>query len=287
MSSEPSPPPVSSVSAAASSDRRSADRPDGVLVVEGATALAQLAAGLVLGMDSAELADRLFERLAPSMDLDCYIHYVIDAEAGDGSLRLAATAGLTPDQVDSLGTLRQGESAYGLVARYGEPRTIHDVAPADEPGTELLRDLQVSAHVSHPLLTDGELVGTLWFGSRRRTSFHDVEVELLRTAGDVLAAAVGKALAEAGSDARPARSTEVPDAWLEDQVVELEVRVSALRWEARTRDVIAQAAGVIMERHRMSGPAAFEHLRRTARDHRTSLYELCTHILAASSGRAS
>jgi signal transduction protein with GAF and PtsI domain len=258
-------------------------------VIDGATALAQLAAGLVLGEPSSELAQRLFDRLAPSMDLDCFIHYVVDAEEADGTLRLAGTAGLSGEQIGPIGTLRKGEAVCGMVAHYGEPRRIHDVAASDEPGLELIRHLQMSAYVCHPLLADGDVVGTLSFGSRTRTSFGDAEVALFRTAGDILAASVGQGLAtgEAHRAHRAEQSAERAATWLKNRVVALEAQVSALRWEASRRDVVARATGVIMERHRVSADDAVDHLRRTALRHQVPLEELCTHVVAASVGRAS
>lgn len=180
-----------------------------------------------------ELADRLFARLGPLLDLECYVHHVIDPEAADGTLRLAGMAGLRAEQIGPIATLRQGQ--------------------VDEAGFELIQDAGVSAHVWHPLLDRGQVLGILAFGSRTRTSFTDAEVELLRTAADVLAAVVARDLA--------------------DQAERLPV-------------VVGQATGIVMERDGLSPGAALEHLRDLARRHDLSLQVLSAHVVAASSGRA-
>lgn len=209
------------------------------------------------GAPAEELADRLFERLGPWLGLECYIHYVVDADTADGTLRLAGTAGLPPEQIGPIATLPQGQAQgqvpCGMVARYGQARRIHDVATSDEPGLELIRHLGVSAYVCHPLLDDGEILGTLSFGSRTRTSFTDAEVELLRTASDVLAAVVARELAD-----QPGHPSAV----------------------------VGQATGIVMERDGLSPGAALEHLRELARRHEVALEVLSGHLVTASSGRA-
>lgn len=180
-----------------------------------------------------ELADRLFERLGPTLGLECYVHVAVDPDAGDGTLRLAATAGLRPEQLGPIGILSTEQ--------------------AHEPGPELIRDPEVSAYVCHPLLADGEVLGILAFGSRTRAGFTDAEVELLRAAGDVLAAGVARDLAD--------RAERVPV-------------------------VVGQATGIVMERDGLSPDAALGHLRGLALRHDLALEVLSSHLVAASNGRS-
>ena len=117
----------------------------------------------------------------------------------------------------------------------------------------MIRDPGVSAYVCHPLLADGAVLGILAFGSRTRPGFTDAEVELLRTAGDVLAAVVARDLA--------------------DQAERVPV-------------VVGQATGIVMERDGLSPDAALGHLRELALRHDLALEVLSSHLVAASSGRS-
>lgn len=102
----------------------------------------------------------------------------------------------------------------------------------------------------------GELADRLSFGSRTRTGFTDAEVELLRTASDLLAAVVARDLAVRADPA------DHPPA------------------------VVGQATGIVMERDGLSPEAALAHLRELARRHEVALEALSAHLVAASSGRA-
>jgi GAF domain-containing protein len=208
-------------------------------LVVAAQTLAQLAAGVVLGESTPDLAERLFGRLGPLLDVDVYVHYVCDEDAG--VLRLAGCGGVPPDDVPALDPLPVGEAVCGTVAALREPLAFADVPSCADGRLTLVRHLGVMAYVCHPLLAGGDLRGTLSFGSRRRSAFTADEISLMRTASDILAAALARHQAE-------------------DALVTARRDVEQLRSAMETRGVIGAAAGILMVERRCGFEEAFRML---------------------------
>lgn len=232
---------------------------------DSANALAQLAAGLVLGSPSEQLAGRLFDFLSPALGLDTFVHYV--HRRGDPDLTLAGWRGITDEQAASISKLPIGEAVCGMVAARGRPHSVVDIPTTTEPEYGLLRGFGLSTYVCHPLLAQAEVVGTLSFGSRTRDRFDDEEVALLRTASDILAAGVARAQAETVSDELRARLAEA-----EEQIAQLEFAL-------QSRVVIEQAKGIIAQRQGIDVTEAFEQLRRHARRNRRKLHDVARQVV--------
>lgn len=232
---------------------------------DSAHALAQLAAGLVLGEPSERLAARLFESLAPALDLDTYVHYV--HRPGDDDLTLASWHGITDEQAASIRKLAIGEAVCGMVAQRGEPHAVTGIPTTTEPAYHLLRTFGLSTYACQPLLADSSVLGTLSFGSRTRESFDDEEVSLLRTASDILAAGLARTQAESLSDD------------LRQRLVEAEEKVEQLQHALDSRVVIEQAKGILAQRHGVPVGVAFERLRRYARNNRVRVHDAAHQIV--------
>lgn len=132
-----------------------------------------------LGLALAELEARL--GLAPSR--------VYALRRGD-RLRLLASHGLDPQSLAELGEVELGQGFSGLAAQ----RRRHVVMPVDHLGDReraaLLRRAGIQAVCALPLFLQGELVGILNVGSRRRVGFTPEEQGFLDVLAGLLAAAV-------------------------------------------------------------------------------------------------
>lgn len=243
-----------------------------------ANALAQLAAGLVLGEPSRRLASQLFESLAPALELDIYVHYI--REPGLPHLTLAGWHGISDDQAASIDTLEIGEAVCGMVAQRGEPKAVADIALSTEPEFGLLREFGLAAYVCHPLLARAEVIGTLSFGSRNRNSFDDDEVSLLRTASDILAAGLARSRAESTADDVRRELVE-----LRCRLAAAEERADQLQHALDSRVAIEQAKGMLAQRHGVSVGAAFELLRRYARDGQLNIHVAAAQVIEGTSLR--
>lgn len=146
------------------------------------------AEALLSSDDPAAAARGLFELVSEQLGLDMFISYVV----GDGgrTLRLFSAAGISPAQEQSLRTLAFGETACGMVAERRVPLLLNDVPKSSDPAADSLRDLELLAYAGFPMICRGRMLGTLCFGSRRRTCLADHEVKLLATLSSYLSMAM-------------------------------------------------------------------------------------------------
>jgi GAF domain-containing protein len=66
---------------------------------------------------------------------------------------------------------------------------------SDDIRTELVKSFDVRAYCCHPLLSEGELLGTLSFGTRTRPTFSGDDIFLMKAVADHVALAMQRLLA--------------------------------------------------------------------------------------------
>ena len=235
--------------------------------------LQQLAAGAALREDPDVLTRRLFLTVAEPVGLDFFVHY---RYPGQGEvLKLAATSGLSEEQAAALGTLVLGEAVCGTVAQTRTPMAYADVDASGDERLALAASLGARTYASFPLLDGAELLGTLSFGSRTRQALAPAELEVLRAATDVLAAAeahhhdhlaLGRAREQATEQTVRVQQLSERVAWLDEQARHLTDALAG-------RDRIAQAKGMLMMRFSMPEDDAWrlliqssQHTNRRVRD---------------------
>jgi PAS domain S-box-containing protein len=97
------------------------------------------------------------------------------------NLHLVGHCGLTEDTVNQLRRLPFGQT---LCCTANELPCHIDVGSIEQPGPsliELLKKLQIRAYACSPLLHNGQLIGTLAFGSRSRPAFAESDLTFLKT----------------------------------------------------------------------------------------------------------
>ena len=148
------------------------------------------AAGQLLGSDDPDVIARdLFLRLEKHLGLHAYVNYVM---SDDGRELVLRASGGIPEGA-SVPRLRPGEGLSGLVAQTLRPHHAGHIQVSNDPALRSLRELGFRAAVSHPLLSEGRLIGTLAFVSRTRDQFDEEEIELLGTAAGYVAVAYQRA----------------------------------------------------------------------------------------------
>jgi PAS domain S-box-containing protein len=151
--------------------------------------LNEAAAQLLASDDPDAIARDLFLRLERHLGLHAYLNYVM-SDAGD-ALELRAWGGIPEGH--SVPRLRPGEGLSGLVAQTLRPHHAGHLQASNDPALAGLRALGFRAAVSHPLLAEGRLIGTLAFASRSRDRFLPEELELIGTAAGYVALAYQRA----------------------------------------------------------------------------------------------
>ncbi|XHX78298.1 MAG: response regulator [Stenomitos frigidus ULC029] len=151
---------------------------------------------LLVSTQPLTLIDRLFENLKGLLELDLYLNYVVEdspANADCSQMRLAAYGGIEPAIAREIEYLSLGQAVCGTTAQEGQQTVLSDVQNSDNSKAALIRSLRVTAYSSQPLIAQGQLFGTLSFGSRRRSHFTTDETELLQALCDQIAIALERA----------------------------------------------------------------------------------------------
>ena len=127
--------------------------------------------------DSAAMIQGLFEKISDHLKVDTCFHYMVNEQAD--ALRLQFTAGVPAETVTSLSRLKLGQAICGTVAQTQKPIVATFIQQSDDPKVGVLRSLGIRCFACNPLIANGQLLGTLSFGSRGRDRFNDDEIEFI------------------------------------------------------------------------------------------------------------
>jgi PAS domain S-box-containing protein len=190
--------------------------------------LSDAATQLISGHDPDTVIEDLFQTVSAHLDLDVCFHFTVEA---GGSLRLRSSIGVSPAEAARLDA---GQAICGWVALTRQPVYLPDVQTCQDPRAGEVQGLGVLAYACNPLIANGEILGTLSFGSRRRAAFSEADLAFFRTIGNYVAVikqrqVSEKALREAEGQLRLAvEATEVG-------IYDYDPMTGVLRWDVRTK----------------------------------------------------
>jgi PAS domain S-box-containing protein len=149
------------------------------------------ASELLSSQQPVALIDSLFSKLAEQIGLDVYFNYLI----GENSqlMHLASYRGISHSQAAEIESLVLGQAICGTVAQELRAIAVENVQQSTELKTELLRSLGITAYYAYPLIAQGQLLGTLSFGSRTRTRFTENQKGMMQAVCDQIAIAMERA----------------------------------------------------------------------------------------------
>ncbi len=139
----------------------------------------EAAAVLLTTDDPDTMLQQLFHKIGPQLKLDTYFNFMVN-ESGTG-LKLASCIGIPKETVRSIQHLAFGQAICGTVAVRREPLTATFIQESDDPKVQLVKSFGIRAYACNPLMTGGELLGTLSFASRTRDEFDPEELDFLQT----------------------------------------------------------------------------------------------------------
>jgi PAS domain S-box-containing protein len=151
--------------------------------------LYEMTSDLLVSDQPLALIDSLFEKLKDQLDLDLYLNFLI-TEEDECKMRLASYFGISADVAEDFKCLSLGQGVCGAVAEARQQMFFGDIQNSEHPEVSLIRPLGITAYASQPLIAQGQLFGTLSFGSCRRTHFTKAETELLQALCDQIAIAL-------------------------------------------------------------------------------------------------
>lgn len=134
---------------------------------------------LLAAPDPESIIQPIAEQVMAYLDADVFFNYVLDP--GAERLRLNAWGGIDEQAAAAIEQLNLGQAVCGCVARDCERIISDDVQHNNDRRADLVRRMGVQSYVCHPL-TDGEhIIGTLSFGTKKKPSFSDAEIEFMHT----------------------------------------------------------------------------------------------------------
>jgi len=151
--------------------------------------LLSVTAGRLLESENPQtVVDELCRKIMAHLDCQIFFNFLVDRHAGN--LRLNACAGIPESEIARLEKLDFGAAVCGFVALNGVRVVAEDIPSRRDTRTELVAGYGVQAYACHPLLSRGEVLGTLSFGTKTRTRFSDDDLSLMKTVADEVAVAI-------------------------------------------------------------------------------------------------
>ncbi|MBP1717992.1 MAG: sensory transduction histidine kinase [Deltaproteobacteria bacterium] len=150
--------------------------------------LSETAGRLLAASNPQEVVDEICRKVMAYLDCQTFFNFLADEEAR--GLRLNACAGIPEEEARKIEWLDYGVAVCGCAARDGVRIVATDIFNTPDPRTDLVKSYGIQAYACHPLLVRDQVIGTLSFGTRKRTSFAPEELALMKTVADQIAIAM-------------------------------------------------------------------------------------------------
>lgn len=141
-----------------------------------------------------QIVNSLCAQVMTFLECRVFFNYLV-GESAD-KLVLNAYAGIPDEEADKIKRIEFGVGMPGTVARAGKRIIAEDIQNTGDPRTEMVKRFGIQAYCCHPLKAQGEVIGTLSFGTLKCPRFKDDEVELMRTVADQVALAMQRVKSE-------------------------------------------------------------------------------------------
>jgi signal transduction histidine kinase len=122
--------------------------------------------------------------------LDCQVFFNFLTDTQVGRLHLNAYAGIPEEEARKIEWLDYGVAVCGCAAQERHPIVAENIGGTLDPRTDLVKSYGVQAYACHPLMVQGQLIGTLSFGTKTRTSFSLEDLAVMRAVTNHVATAM-------------------------------------------------------------------------------------------------
>ncbi len=152
--------------------------------------LAETAEHLLATPNPQALVNKLCADVMEHLDCQTFFNFLVDEKGG--RLRLNAYAGIPEEEARKIEWLNYGVAVCGCVAQEGHAIIAEDIFHVPDPRTELVKSYGVQAYACNPLMAQGQLIGTLSFGTKTRAHFSLEDLALMKTVANQVAIAMEK-----------------------------------------------------------------------------------------------
>jgi PAS domain S-box-containing protein len=143
---------------------------------------------LLKSPDPQGVVNELCRQVMEYLECHAFFNFLVDERAG--RLHLNAYAGIPEEEARKIEWLDYGVAVCGCVARDCRRIVAEDIFNTPDIRTELVKSYGMKSYACHPLLAQGRLIGTLSFGSKRRSRFSPRDLDLMKTVTDQVAVAM-------------------------------------------------------------------------------------------------
>lgn len=152
--------------------------------------ISETANQLLFSTEPRKMVETLCRRVMEHLDCEVFLNFLVDEEMK--CLRLNAYAGIEEEIANSIHFLEYGETVCGCAARDACRIVAENISASSDIQTGLIRSLGITAYFCHPLLVQEQVIGTLSFGTRSRSTFAEDELSLMKIVADQVATAMDR-----------------------------------------------------------------------------------------------
>jgi signal transduction histidine kinase len=205
--------------------------------------IAETASQLLASISPQQVVESICLKVMDFLDCDVFFNFLV-ADEQKGFLHLNACAGIPAEEARRIEWLEYGVAVCGCAARDGCRVVTEDILNTVDPRTELVKSYGIQAYACHPLMVEGRLLGTLSFGTRKRSHFTGEELALMKAVADQVAIAMDRKLAEEALR----RLNEELERRVEERTEELQETVAQLEEEISDRQRAEKALAIERQR---------------------------------------
>ncbi|MDD1679800.1 MAG: PAS domain S-box protein, partial [Methanomicrobiales archaeon] len=122
--------------------------------------------------------------------LNCDVFFNYLEVPKENRLHLNAFAGIPDKEAKRMEWLENGLAVCECAARDGCSIVVENIPVTPDPRTDLVKSYGVLAYACHPLIIEGDVIGTISFGTRSRKTFTDEELAVMKSVADSIAVAM-------------------------------------------------------------------------------------------------
>lgn len=150
--------------------------------------LSETAGRLLASENPRGIVTELCHQVMEHLNCDVFFNYLVDDRIG--KLCLNAWAGISEETARKIEWLDYGEGICGTAAQHATRVVVEDILNTTDASAEMVRRCGLQAYACHPLVSGGQVIGTLAFGTRTRTSISERDLSLMQTVGSQVAVAL-------------------------------------------------------------------------------------------------
>lgn len=152
--------------------------------------LADVFRKLLTNDDPQTIIDSICLETMNFLDCDLFLNYLVDNEKG--CLHLNAYSGIPKEETQRIEWLDFGRGICGCAALQSRRVVAENIFENQDPRTGLVKSYGVQAYACHPLLIEGQSIGTLSFGTKSRIKFAPEELALMKVVADQISIAMNR-----------------------------------------------------------------------------------------------